>query len=389
MIFKYLSKNKKILLSISIAILAVGIFVFLYSPVIFQEGNPWPQIKGIVQLNFTNKGIIKLSELENKYITKSENGQKTISDFLKNQGYKLLEQMGSGYLFESDNGDRLIASHSFYSRFYSIWKLSEIDNIRKSIEWVDYKNEEYGFMLRYPKVSVDNYLWGAALPEGVSISDVLLPNQILSKNNNFYLHEKYDVSINQKTGELIKTENTSVPEYNGPGYPVPWNIVILEVKNENDLDKIIKQKLGSGCSYKTRIPTAFNDNYRIEMNGDGKDLGSTACPVNYVNYIIYNPVQGKVAFWGTGQECQIGLDFINCFDAEISNSFHFYDEQKSLAEELKECLSKSGTASHEKCNELLKQIIDYDSCVNVGFSIMKSNPPQCATPDGRTFEKGY
>jgi tryptophan-rich sensory protein len=30
-------------------------------------------------------------------------------------------------------------------------------------------------------------------------------------------------------------------------------------------------------------------------------------------------------------------------------------------------------------------ITDYDSCVNAGFSIMKSNPPQCATPDGRTF----
>ena len=42
-------------------------------------------------------------------------------------------------------------------------------------------------------------------------------------------------------------------------------------------------------------------------------------------------------------------------------------------------------ASHEKCNELLKQITDYKSCVAAGFSIMKSNPPQCATPDGRIF----
>jgi hypothetical protein len=324
--FEHLSKNKKILSSIFIALLVVGVFIFLYSPIIFQEGNPWPQIKGIIQLNFTNKDIIKLSSTENKYITKSENGKKIISDFLKDQGYKFLEQMGSGYIFESNSGERMIASHSFYSRFYSIWKLSETDNIRKSIEWVEYKNEEYGFMLHYPKVSVDNYLWGTALPDGVSISDVLLPNQILSKNNNFYLHEKYDISINQKTGELVKTENTSVPEYNGPGYPIPWNIVILEVKNEDDLDRIIKQKLGLGCSYKTKIPTAFNDNYRIEINGDGKDLGSTACPVNYVNYIVYSSAQGKVALWGTGQECQIGLDFISCFDTEISNSFHFVGE---------------------------------------------------------------
>jgi hypothetical protein len=53
--------------------------------------------------------------------------------------------------------------------------------------------------------------------------------------------------------------------------------------------------------------------------------------------------------------------------------------------ELRECLSKSNMVSHEKCNELLKQITDFDSCVMAGFSIMKSNPPQCATPDGRTF----
>jgi hypothetical protein len=45
----------------------------------------------------------------------------------------------------------------------------------------------------------------------------------------------------------------------------------------------------------------------------------------------------------------------------------------------------SDTASKEKCDELLKQITDFDSCVMAGFSIMKSNPPQCATPDGRTF----
>jgi predicted NAD-dependent protein-ADP-ribosyltransferase YbiA (DUF1768 family) len=30
-------------------------------------------------------------------------------------------------------------------------------------------------------------------------------------------------------------------------------------------------------------------------------------------------------------------------------------------------------------------IRNFDDCVNAGFTIMKSNPPQCATPDGRTF----
>jgi hypothetical protein len=48
-------------------------------------------------------------------------------------------------------------------------------------------------------------------------------------------------------------------------------------------------------------------------------------------------------------------------------------------------LPKSDTISHEKCTQLLSQIKTFDDCVFAGFSIMKSNPPQCATPDGRTF----
>ncbi len=60
-------------------------------------------------------------------------------------------------------------------------------------------------------------------------------------------------------------------------------------------------------------------------------------------------------------------------------------DNNSLASQLARCLVMSDTASWEKCKELLKQITDFDSCVMAGFSIMKSNPPQCATPDGRTF----
>jgi|GEM_PF-84749 len=58
---------------------------------------------------------------------------------------------------------------------------------------------------------------------------------------------------------------------------------------------------------------------------------------------------------------------------------------RSLADELRDCLPKSDAASHEKCLALLKQITNYNECVKAGFSISKSNPPQCAIPDGRTF----
>lgn len=196
---------------------------------------------------------------------------------------------------------------------------------KESIDWLDYESKEYGFVFRYPSLSIDNSLWGYS-SEDLSAVNVLLPNQVLSKGNNFYLHQKYKTSLDWQAGEFTKTENTFVPEYdNTHTYPLAWHIVILNANDEASLDKAIKQKLGSGCSYKTKIPTKFSGNYRIEINGDGKDLGSTACPVNYTNYIIYSPNQGEVAFWSTGQECQIGLNFSNCFDKEIANSFHFID----------------------------------------------------------------
>lgn len=158
----------------------------MYSRTIFQEGNPWPQIKGIAQLTFSNSNIVKLSGSDDRYMSKSKNGQEAIENLMRDRGYEFIEQMGSGYFFKSSIEKRIIVTHEHYTRYYSLWD-------------------------------------------------------------------------------------------------------IVEAK------------------------------------------------------------------------------------------------ENSLAEELRDCLPKSDTASHEKCNELLKQITDFDSCVAAGFSIMKSNPPQCATPDGQTF----
>jgi hypothetical protein len=184
-IFEHLSKNKKFLFIAALIILVIGIFAFMYSPVIFQEGNPWPQIKGIIQLKFSGADIVQLSGSDNKFMTESKNGM-MIHNFMKTRGYEFTEQMGSGYFFKSPTGQSAFATHKYYGRYYSLWTITE--------------------------------------------------------------------------------------------------------NNEN-----------------------------------------------------------------------------------------------SLAEKLRDCLPKSDTASAEKCHELLRQITDFDSCVEAGFPILKSNPAQCQTIDGRTF----
>ena len=204
MTFKDLFKNKAII--IAIISFALGVLIYNFSSVIFQEGNPCPQINGIAQLTFGKSDIVKLSGPDNKYLTKNRGGWESIDSFLKNEGYEFTEQMGSGYFYRSSSSD-IVMTRRQYSRFYVIWKISE-------------------------------------------------SNPII------------------ETGDQITVD------------PLTINGVV---------------------------------------------------------------------------------------------------DSKNISQELEECLPKSDMSSHEKCNELLKQITDYKSCVVAGFSIMKSNPPQCATPDGRIF----
>lgn len=183
-----LKTNKKRLL-ICLGVLIIVFVFLLYTPVIFQEGNPLPQLKGIVQLNFGNENIVELSSADHLYMTKSKGGKDIVVNLMNDRGYKSTEQMGSGYFFETENGESTIATHRYYSRYYSLWNI--IENAKQT--------------------------------------------------------------------------------------------------------------------------------------------------------------------------------------------------QNSIMEELQECLPKSDIVSHERCNELLETIRNFDDCVNAGFSIMESNPPQCASPDGRTF----
>ena len=75
-------------------------------------------------------------------------------------------------------------------------------------------------------------------------------------------------------------------------------------------------------------------------------------------------------------------EFVYQYGEQISRQ---ESSASSLAEQLSECLPKSDTASRERCKQLLDNIRNFDECATAGFSIMKSNPLQCATPDGRTF----
>jgi hypothetical protein len=171
MILEHLSKNKKILLIASLAVLVIGFLVFMYSPVIFQEGNPWPEIKGIIQLKFSGKDIVQLSGSDNKFMTESKNGT-TIHDFMKGRGYEFAGQMGSGYFFESTTGQNAIATHKYYSRYYSLWTITENQNNNNSEPdnnlWTT-TTDARGVTFQYPKELLAKYVSVVEWPPVIKI----------------------------------------------------------------------------------------------------------------------------------------------------------------------------------------------------------------------------
>jgi len=94
------------------------------SPVILQEGNPVPILKGIVELSTSDDKIIQISENPQRYLTKTSAGDTPLIDLMNKEGWEFVEQMGAGYVF-SKAGDRLVITSVQYTGEYRIWTLAD------------------------------------------------------------------------------------------------------------------------------------------------------------------------------------------------------------------------------------------------------------------------
>lgn len=112
--------RKPIIMLVSV-ILILGLIKI--SPVIFQEGNPVPILKGIVKLSTSDDKIIQISENPQRYLTKTSTGDTGLIDLMNKEGWEFVEQMGAGYIF-SKAGDRLVIVSVQYTGKYRIWNLT-------------------------------------------------------------------------------------------------------------------------------------------------------------------------------------------------------------------------------------------------------------------------
>jgi hypothetical protein len=334
MIFEHFSKNKKFLLVTALVILVIGIFAFMYSPIIFQEGNPWPQIKGIIQLKFSGVDIVQLSGLDNKFMTESKNGM-VIHNFMKTKGYEFTEQMGSGYFFKSPTGQSAVATHRYYGRYYSLWTITENTNDSDNNLWVTITSND-GITYQYPKELLAKYISVAEWPPTVKI-----------ESGNFFC-----VETPQEVSSMLEITSQRL---------VDNRIYCVNVKNEG----------AAGSVYSSYV-------YTTPRRGK---LVSLSFVLRYSNCANYDEEQNQAC---TSEREAFDLDAI--VDRIVQSvKWDSALDENTLASQLAKCLVSSYSGDKEKCGELLKQITDFDSCVMAGFSILKSNPAQCQTIDGRIF----
>ena len=97
----------------------------LWSPVIFQRGNPIPYLKAAMDIDENNYYVkVDVDDTNAIYISLREGGkcEALFHDVAYSKGFEFLEQAGSGYIF-SDGKNRLVISSEIYLGKFIVWKV--------------------------------------------------------------------------------------------------------------------------------------------------------------------------------------------------------------------------------------------------------------------------
>ena len=120
-----------IISTLIVTFLLFGIVIGMYGNVLFQEGNPIPLIKSIVELELNEDKFVRFSDDPISYISKSKiDRENTIIEYMNEKDWTYKEQMGSSYFFTRGEEEISVPTRQF-TRYYFIWKVpaeSTLDN---------------------------------------------------------------------------------------------------------------------------------------------------------------------------------------------------------------------------------------------------------------------
>lgn len=97
--------------------LLVSASVFTYSK--FDTFNPFSTAIGIVRITATDTDYVQIQSHPRVIIAKPDNANQMFRDFVKSEGYSIIDQLGGKYVLEKDG----IREYVFFSanKYYSLW----------------------------------------------------------------------------------------------------------------------------------------------------------------------------------------------------------------------------------------------------------------------------
>lgn len=213
-------------------------------------------------------------------------------------------------------------------------------------KWETYSSDELGFSIKYPQMVYGLYRCSPDKPFWVPLK--VFENK---ESGIVYITQEYyydDLNSETQTNagtcekinyslELLKNEWRENVSWDNSYFLqaektfLGWGILIENIKNENELDKFIRDNYGSDCFINDKLSWKKNEIYEINIGGkysDNIEGINPKCPLHYAYKVLYAPKKNKLASIKLGQECTFyiinsALEMPKCYDEEMIDSFEF------------------------------------------------------------------
>lgn len=108
-------------------LLVVVAAIALYSPVIFQRGNPIPYLSAASKLvGNTAYAQVNVDNSASVYISHKGTCEELLDYISENRSFELQEQAGGAYIF-SNGTDELIVTSEIYLGKYTVWEVPDTE----------------------------------------------------------------------------------------------------------------------------------------------------------------------------------------------------------------------------------------------------------------------
>jgi hypothetical protein len=212
--------------------------------------------------------------------------------------------------------------------------------------FIQYTNYRIGFSIKFPKTTVSLYgscTWNEENGDHSYRPELsYVPVKVFEDGDTIYIAGEY---YHELTGETKETKadggtrtfysecqavTNDLELLRDPDnhYQTMWKIVAAAVHSDDELEAFIQSRYGAGCSLGEKAASGQDGVYDVHIQGDGKDLSETLCPLNYATVVKYYPEGNRVIAWDPGQAYTFvgDLDYSVTYDQEMVESFYFLTE---------------------------------------------------------------